>query len=250
MTQATNINEVIELLDGIVDTSKKDNSPLAYFAILYLKVTKKVKEAIVDNFFDDNPRMEKLDVIFANRYLAAYFAYQQKTACSLCWQKAFEAAGSYWPIVLQHLLLGINAHISLDLGVAAAEVSKGRPIIDLKGDFDKINQILAALVNDVQNDLAEIWPTLTKILRWTKKLDDQLINFSMELVRNDAWKLAVLLSEDSSNDLAAAIHERDQKVAKQADILSNPGLIPKIVLGIVRLGERGSVKEKINLLTD
>lgn len=250
MTQATTIDEVIEILEDIISASEHNNSPLGFFAILYLKVTKKVKEGIDQQFFDDNSRMEKLDVIFANRYLAAYFAYQQKENLSYCWRKAFEAADSYWPITLQHLLLGINAHISLDLGVAAAEVSAGQPITDLKNDFDKINQILAALVNDVQNDLATIWPTLAKILRWTKKLDDHLINFSMELVRNDAWKLAVLLSGDNSDDIPSAIEARDLIVTRYADVINSPGFVPKIVLGVVRLGERGSVAEKIRLLRD
>lgn len=246
--QAKNIDEVIALLEDIIQPSKDKNTPLGYFAILYNKVTKKVKEAIDDHYFDDNQRMEQLDVIFANRYLKAYFDYQAGKTCSLSWIKAFEAADAYWPIVLQHLLLGINAHICLDLGVAAAEVSKGQPIDNLKNDFDKINQILASLVNDVQEDLARIWPTLTKILKRTKKLDDLLINFSMEVVRNDAWKLAVQLANSQPTDLEQLIHERDLKVTRQADIIRSPGLLPKLVLGIVRLGERGTVTQKMEWL--
>jgi len=38
--------------------------------------------------------------------------------------------------------------------------SKGHPIDKLHGDFNKINEVLASLVNEVENDLAEIWPTL------------------------------------------------------------------------------------------
>jgi hypothetical protein len=37
-------------------------------------VTKKVKNGIENNLFDDGPRMEKLDVIFAKRYIDAYKA--------------------------------------------------------------------------------------------------------------------------------------------------------------------------------
>jgi hypothetical protein len=35
-----------------------------------------VKRGIAEGFFDDGPRMETLGVVFANRYLAAYEAWQ------------------------------------------------------------------------------------------------------------------------------------------------------------------------------
>jgi hypothetical protein len=41
------------------------------------------------------------------------------------------------PRVVQHVLLGMNAHINLDLGVAAAEVAPGPAIAGLRGDFDR-----------------------------------------------------------------------------------------------------------------
>ena len=47
------------------------------------------------------------------------------------------------PVILQHLLLGINAHINLDLGIAAVETSPGNQLAPLKNDFDMINKLLA-----------------------------------------------------------------------------------------------------------
>ena len=35
----------------LIASAEKDNSPLAYFAALYKKVTVKVKEGIADNYF-------------------------------------------------------------------------------------------------------------------------------------------------------------------------------------------------------
>ena len=46
---------------------------MGYFATLYRKVTIQVKKGIADNFFDDGPRMERLDVILANRYTQACY---------------------------------------------------------------------------------------------------------------------------------------------------------------------------------
>jgi hypothetical protein len=244
------IDDVIQQLDIIIASTITDKNPLGYFAVLYKKVTVKVKEGIADNYFDDGPRMEKLDVVFASRYLDAYFAFQNKTSVSKAWQLAFDEGKNYWPIVLQHLLIAINAHINLDLGIAAAEISKGKNIDTLKDDFDKINEILSRLVGEVEKDLSEIWPTLKKILKWTKSVDDFLIDFSMKLARDGAWKFAQEVFEAAPENLPHIIAERDEKVTKNGKVVFPTNIIVRLVLGIVRMGERGTVTEKINRLND
>lgn len=243
--QATNIDEVIDILEGIIQASIKNKDPLGYFAALYKKVTVAVKTGIKKEEFADNIRMEKLDVIFANRYIKAYFDYQAKKEVTTSWLKAFEMAEKFWPVVLQHLLIGMNAHINLDLGIAAAAVSKGQDIEDLHKDFNKINDILAALVNEVENDLAEIWPTLKWILKKTGRIDDFLVNFSMKVARNQAWAFAKSIAEKDGAKLANAIQEKDTAVAKLDKIIDPSGFIEVLLFGIIRLGERKNVVKRI-----
>jgi hypothetical protein len=246
--QIDSIDQVIKLLDEIISESEKNNNPLGYFAALYRNVTIKVKEGIQTNFFDDGPRMEKLDIVFAKRYLDAYYASQNKEKVTKSWQKAFEQSTDFWPIVLQHLLIGMNAHINLDLGIAAAEISKNKNINDLENDFNKINEILSSLVNDVQNDLAEMWPTLRKILQKTKNADDFMVDFSMKLARDGAWKFALLVSETPENSFQQIIEARDLKVAEKTELVINPGFWAGIIFRIIRLGERGNVGKRIRQL--
>lgn len=246
--QINSIEDVIAQLDKIISACEKNNNPLGYFAALYQKVTIKVKEGIDSKFFDDGPRMEKLDVIFAKRYIDAYYAWQKGEAVTKSWQKAFEISNNYWPIVLQHLLVGMNAHINLDLGIAAAEVSKNKNIDDLENDFNRINEILSSLVNDVQNNLAEIWPTLKKILQKTNKADDFLVDFSMKLARDGAWKFAKTLSVTPENQVDKLLEERDIKVAEKAVLITNPGFVPNLIFKIIRLGEKGTITLKIKQL--
>lgn len=243
--QANNIDEVIDILEDIIQASIKNKAPLGYFAALYKKVTESVRTGIQEKKFEDNERMEKLDVIFANRYIKAYFDYQAKKEVSTSWLKAFEMGEKFWPIVLQHLLIGMNAHINLDLGIAAAAVSKGQNIEDLQNDFNKINDILAALVNEVENDLAEIWPMLKWILKKTGKIDDFLVNFSMKIARNQAWSFAKSIADKSGAELANAIQEKDIKVANLDKIIDPPGFIEVLLFGIIRLGEQGNVAKRI-----
>ncbi len=250
MKPITTIDEVIAALDKIIADSKENSSPLGYFAALYRKVTKKVKEGIAEGFFDDGPRMEKLDIIFASRYIDAYNEYQNNKPVTVSWLKAFDLSKKYWPVVLQHLLIGMNAHINLDLGIAAAEVMKGKDIENLKDDFDKINEILSSLVGDVEKDLSQIWPTLTKILKWTGKVDTWLINFSMELARIGAWKFAVEFANTPQNEQAALIESRDESVAKIGNLITNPGWLIGLLFKMIRLGEKGSVADKIQDMED
>ncbi|WP_433765996.1 DUF5995 family protein [Flavobacterium ginsenosidimutans] len=245
MKQAETIDEVILLLDEIIEKSKIDQSNLGLFAILYREVTVRVKEGIHAGSFQNGERMEKLDVIFANRYLKAYYQYQAKEKPSECWAFAFEQAEKFWPIVLQHLLLGINAHINLDLGIASAEVSTIEDIEDLKADFDKINFILSNLVGGVEKCLIKIWPTLTWILKLTGKIDNFFIDFSMETARNGAWKFAnefVAVPEDGRE---VCTQLRDKRITEIARLVSNPGYFVSAVFKFIRLFERGTVAQKI-----
>ena len=77
MLNINSIDDVIAALEKIIAEAEKNNDVSGYFAVLYLKVTKKVKEGIETNQFEDGPRMEMLDVIFASRYLNAYQAWKK-----------------------------------------------------------------------------------------------------------------------------------------------------------------------------
>ena len=74
--KSNSIDEVILKLDDIINESLRENDPLGYFAVLYQKVTIKVKTEIDNGFFEDNDRMEQLDIVFADRYLEAFHAYK------------------------------------------------------------------------------------------------------------------------------------------------------------------------------
>ena len=245
LKKANSIDEVIYILDKIILESENNSDTIGYFSALYRKVTIKVKEGINNNFFDDGPRMEKLDVVFANRFLKAYYLHRNKEPITNSWRKVFDLSTKYWPIVLQHLLMGMNAHINLDLGIAAVEVSGSNNINDLENDFNKINEILSSLVIDVQQDLGKIWPTFKAVLKLTGKMDDFLVDFSMKLARDGAWKFAKSIADLSDDKLDPAIKLRDSKVAQKTELITNPGFVAVAIFRMIRLGERGSVSEKI-----
>ncbi|MXS84024.1 hypothetical protein ABD07_13115 [Nitrosomonas oligotropha] len=192
--------------------------------------------------------MERLDVIFANRYIRACYLRQTGQTPTQCWTRAFDATGQWWPIVLQHLLLGMNAHINLDLGIAAAETVPPGELQNLKGDFEKINQLLASLVGGVQDELAEIWPILGFSNRNLGNVETAIINFSMKKARDAAWSFAEKLSPLSEAQRKQAIVEKDVMMALFSNVISHPGFYGSLIIGIIRLGERGTTRQRIEIL--
>jgi hypothetical protein len=246
--QTETIDEVIGQLEEIIDWSRTTKSRLGYFAALYRKVTIKVKEGIAESFFDDGERMERLDVIFANRYLAAVEAYRNNVQPTNSWIYSFHVAKQQWPIVLQHLLLGMNAHINLDLGIAAARTVPSTALPSLHDDFNRINEILTGLVGDVQKDLAQIWSILRLMNRYLGSIEIAIINFSMEKARNNAWSVAERLASLTESEQTIEIAKLDSEVAEFAHVIRHPGVVGSAVSRLIRLGERGSILKKIDIL--
>lgn len=247
--ETESIDGVIAQLSDIVESSKvAASSRIGYFPALYRKVTIEVKRGIEAGSFDDGPRMERLDVIFARRYLDAFDAYRNGGETSRCWAFAFDNAGEWWPIVLQHLLLGINAHINLDLGIAAAHTVPAAQLPDLRADFNKINEVLASLVGGVEQELGRIWPVLRLLSPYLGRVDDAIINFSMEKARDQAWAVANRLAPLSEAEQARAIEELDGDTMKLARLIRHPGLLAGTLTRLIRLGERGSVRRVIEIL--
>lgn len=239
-TPADTIDEVIERLETIIADSilKKDRA--GYFAALYKRVTVAVKEKIAEGYFDDNPRMERLDVIFANRYLEAHHGWKNQQNIAQSWKLAFESAERWRPLVIQHLFVGMNAHIGLDLGIAAATVQPENPE-GLKGDFNKINKVLNSLTNTVQDELAEIFTPMKLLDRLAGGSDEKIAGFAMEIARDAAWNVALEYHKTPANERPSYIATRDAKVAAFGQKIVSPGRWINFLIILFHLLERGSV---------
>lgn len=243
------IDEVITRLTEIIDQSRRESSRLGYFAALYRKVTISVKQGIATGRFQDGERMEMLDVIFANRYLEAYDLHRLGKQPTASWQISFGAAEQWRPLILQQLLLGINAHINLDLGIAAVTVSPGDQLASLKQDFDTINVILAELVLPVEQEIGGLSPWIGFLEKIDPSADDAIINFSMKVARNEAWKFATKLNGLDTCQQAEAISDRDRKIAELGNLVIHPpGVFFKLGLMAIRLRESNDIPKVIDAL--
>ena len=215
------IDEVIAELEGIIQQCIDTDNRAGYFAALYHRVTCRIKDGIANNEFEDGIRMERLDVLFANRYIDAWkqwCAGQQPTAS---WRIAFEAAQNKG-IIMQHLLLGINAHINLDLGIATTETMYGYPITGIQKDFNTINAVLASLISVVEQEIFKLSPLMFLLDTVGKSFDEMLVEFSINTAREGAWQFAVELSGKTGAAYTTCISVRDAAIANLATNLAKP----------------------------
>jgi hypothetical protein len=241
------IDDVLAALDAVVARAIDERSRVGYFAAVYRKVTAKVAEGIRTGLFDDGERMARFDIAFAERYLAALDGYRAGRTVTKSWERALDAAGASRPIVLQHLLLGINAHVNLDLGIAAAETAPGDALPGLRRDFDRINEIIASSIAGVQHDLAEISPWIGLLDRIGGRHDDEIIRFSIEIARTEAWRFAVELAPLARDDWSGPIGARDARVVHVARAVLKPGLLTAGLL-VIRARESNDVRRNIAVL--
>ncbi|MEL6922658.1 MAG: DUF5995 family protein [Bacteroidota bacterium] len=229
-----NIDEVIAQLEQIIQDCIGRKSPLGYFAALYQKVTIAVKQGIANGRFENGERMERLDVLFANRYLEAYYRYQKGERITAAWQIAFEAAERQDLLILQQLFLGINAHINLDLGLATAATMQQQPVEAIRSDFEMINAVLFELMREVQTAIGMVSPLLFLVDVVSEKGDERLAAFSLKASRIHAWDVATKFHGMDSTAREAALLQLDQAVVRLARLIDTRGWLRRIIVRVVR----------------
>jgi hypothetical protein len=192
--------------------------------------------------------MEQLDIIFASRYFEAWNCYINQQNCSHAWQIAFKATDDLNLIVLQHLLLGINTHINLDLAIAAADCCPGDTIYDLQTDFIKINDIIEAESQLVQNSLTSIWPPLKLFADISNHREKAVLNFSIETARKCSWANAIVLANITADDKPSHISKIDSMVVDVARQIISPGVWMEFLLKPVRMMENPEIDKLIAML--
>lgn len=235
---AETIHEAIAAMDRRLERAAETDDPRGYFTCVYRAVTARVRDGIAAGDFDDPGRMERFDVTFANLYLDAAAAHDRGRACSASWRTAFDAAGRPL-LVLQHVLLGMNAHINLDLGVAAAATVPAARIGELEHDFERINDVLVAMVDTMQDALAEASPWTRTLDRLGGRVDEAVTAHGLRLARARAWDFAQVLAD--AEDRARVVAERDARVAAYAEAIVRPRATTRALLAAARRRERADV---------
>jgi hypothetical protein len=235
------ISEVLRELDRVIAHCLAKHSRLGYFAVLYRNVTARVQQNLTSGRFQDPARLERLDIFFAHRYLEAFDQYSRGETPTRSWAVAFEAARHWPPIILQHLVLGINAHVNLDLAIAAAQTAPGEELPLLKHDFDAINQLLIEMIVEVQSRIDRVSPWFRLLNRVSGTTDEDVGALGLQVSRRRAWQVAQQLAFDDPAQLEQDIAIHDKRVGVLARGVYAPILSLRGTHMLIRLRESNDV---------
>lgn len=237
---------IAEVAEELRDLARASDDALGYFAAMYARVTSRVATSIAQGRFEDGERMDRFATTFARLYTGSR---SRPAGRPRCWQATVDVARNADLIIVQHLLLGINAHVNHDLAQAVVAVAdETGDLRAVKPDFDAINDVLAAVYTDLLRDL-------DRVSRWTNEAGalggGRLFNFSLGRARDQAWGTAQRLFPLSSGDRAREVAELDRLTSVLAFLITRPGLPGRLLLRVARrFEERDPKKVTAALLGD
>jgi len=170
---------------------------VACFNRMYLTVTREVGAHIGAGFFADPAFMDRLDVVFVNRYLAALDSSSTDAdAVSRSWTALFSRRARSDVAPLQFALAGMNAHINHDLPLALFDTCRDTATELAAGthhaDFEKVNAVLAQLSQAIRQSFET--GIIADLDRQAPGLENLAGNFSITAAREVAWDNACTLA--------------------------------------------------------
>jgi hypothetical protein len=180
-------------------------------------VTDRVKTAIAAGRFVDGERMARFSRRFVDWYLGPRDGTRPLPAC---WKAAGDVAGDSRLLIVQHLLLGINAHVNHDLPQVVVELAgDGTPLEQLRPDFDAINELLAETQPGILHDLDHV-------SRWTQLAvslgGGRMFNVSLNRARDQAWQTAVRIDPLDTDARSRDVAELDRLVSILSYLITRP----------------------------
>lgn len=247
----TPFDATVGAMAGVTARARSEGDRVGEFAAMYSAVTRRIRHLALQGSFDDVDRMAAFVDRFAARYLDAVAARDAGHPVTRSWSVVFDAAKEWRPGVLQNLLLGMTAHIGLDLGVVAAEVATGptgQGLDSMRPDFDAVNDVLSSLVPNVEAAVGRLSPAIGLLDRAGGRADAFAVARVIAVARDLAWRNANELAGLDATDRAAAVTHIDHEVAEMAQAIAHPGPLMSSVLLPIRLMERRSVSESMDVL--
>lgn len=177
---AGSIATVVAAMDERLAALPPERAIDQVFLQTYRRTTAAVGQAIEAAAFEDPAWVERWDVAFAGRYLAALDLHlSARPAVPRPWQLAFDAPPTL--PALRHVLVGINAHVNYDLPQALLDVISDAEFDDpvliarRRRDHERIDAVLAGRVAAEDGELASVTPrsTLDRILQPLNRLSSR-----------------------------------------------------------------------------
>lgn len=221
----SSIPEAIDQLTAIDDALPAADGVKA-FNHMYLVVTTAVRAAVSAGFFGNSAFLDRLDVVFANRYFGALGRAQRGEAVPRCWDVLWRRRDRDGVAPLQFAFAGMNAHINHDLVLAVVETldefAATPHDATLHRDFRRVNEVLAELEGDIRRSFEH--GIALRLERRCARVEDHVDAWSIGAARAAAWQDARLLWRVRRRSAVRARYEKilDEAVAAAGRCLLSP----------------------------
>lgn len=200
-----------------------------FFPAMYAQVTTAVQERCRAGTFGNPKAMAGFAATFAGYYTGAI---ADRSRAGRCWQASWNVAHDRNLLIVQHLLLGINAHVNHDLPQTVVAVAdRTGDLHSIRADFDAINDVLADTFHGITR-------RLDRVARWTNGLaalgGGRAFNFSLRAARNQAWAAAVRMHPMGGPPRRAYVRELDELVTVLAYLATRPRFPLSLALPVLR----------------
>ncbi len=235
-TEYHTLDEAVAGLASFEQVFLQANDRRAIFVTVYGAMSREMTRRLRAGEFANNAWMERNVIAFINLYRVALVNYENNSGpVPRCWRMAFDAAVHGSALVMQSLLLGINAHINRDLPFALTEVGIDPNRESKYLDHNSVNEILEFLTQSVEDAVCKMYaPGLQAVENLMAGWDKPISSFGMRLARQGAWDSTVALTDSQNRHLQldlvrAAIEERAVLAAKALLVPDmDPALVRKL----------------------
>lgn len=204
------------------------NDRRGVFVSAYLQITSELQRRIELGQFHDVAWVGNYVVEFARLYQYALRQYETGVIGTVPgpWALSLKTSSEGQGLVIQDLLLGINAHINHDLPFALEKVGIGPNRSGRYDDHNAVNVALRRATDAVQDRIAKMYSLGLGVLdRLLGPLDEKLTSFSFEVAREHAWEMGVAIANAQSSEDRA---NQTRSIDRQASVLGRLILVPNL----------------------
>lgn len=220
-------------MSALAESWEQCGDSRSIFLRCYGLMTQSMLAALRDDRFQDPQWVSELLHHFADYYFDALDRYEQGYGNTpQIWTHAHDASRERDLFVLQHLALGVNAHINYDLIFALADMllpewpTASEQLRQQRyQDHCKVNAIIAETVDNVQDSVVEEQvPWFDLIDEVLGPIDEMLVSRLIANWRDEVWEQAVEVVEAQGAERTEALRQQIEAQALQRAGLFAPAV--------------------------
>lgn len=200
---------VVDRMQALVGQWEQANDRRAEFLQCYRLMTSSMLVAIDAGEFHDATWVAALLHHFAEYYFVALDDYEHRSAgIPPVWQFTFDTTKQDDVVILQNLLLGINAHINYDLVLALVDVlepewetlTPERRQLRYE-DHHHVNAIIGRTVDSVQDQVVDpVLPAMKMVDELLGPVDEWIASRTISHWREAVWIAAIQMLESGDEE--------------------------------------------------